>query len=67
MSSFVSNSKFRGYAVRREIWELKGSGFDLTWPAEVDGLLDPSLKLRKAKFSSLPTRGSLPKRAPLLN
>ncbi|MHC4443406.1 MAG: class I SAM-dependent methyltransferase [Planctomycetota bacterium] len=58
MSSFVSNSKFRGYAVRREIWELKGSGFDLTWPAEVDGLLDlPSTQKRFEEDEYMPYWG----------
>lgn len=32
--------EFRGYAVQRASWEIAGRSFDLTWPADVDALLD---------------------------
>ena len=31
---------FRGYEVRRSRWQIAGRPFELTWPADVDALLD---------------------------
>ena len=35
-----SAETFRDYAVRRSRWRIGGRAFDLTWPADVDALLD---------------------------
>ena len=35
-----STETFRGYEVRRSQWAIAGHLFDLTWPADVDALLD---------------------------
>jgi predicted nicotinamide N-methyase len=35
-----SAETFRGYEVRRSHWAIAGHPFELTWPADVDALLD---------------------------
>ena len=40
MSESDQGKTFRGYKVRRERWTIGGRSFDLTWPTDVDALLD---------------------------
>jgi ETFB lysine methyltransferase len=45
----------RGYVVRRETWRVAGRDFDLTFPADVDGMLDlPSVRERFARDEYMP-------------
>ena len=50
-----SEETHRGYAVRRETWQLGGHGFDLTWPVDVDSLLDlPEVQERFVRDEYMP-------------
>jgi len=40
MSESDYEKTFRGYQIRRECWTIGGKSFDLTWPADMDALLD---------------------------
>ncbi|HOW72695.1 MAG TPA: methyltransferase domain-containing protein [Phycisphaerae bacterium] len=40
MSESTQGTRFRGYETRREVWVIAGQTFDLTWPADMDALLD---------------------------
>ncbi|MBP7936947.1 MAG: methyltransferase domain-containing protein [Phycisphaerae bacterium] len=40
MSELMQGTRFRGYETRREVWVIAGQTFDLTWPADMDVLLD---------------------------
>ncbi len=46
---------YRGYAVRRETWQLGGHSLDLTWPMDIDALLDlPAVQERFARDEYMP-------------
>lgn len=40
MSKTDPDQPVRGYAVRREVWHVGGRPIDLTWPEDMDALLD---------------------------
>jgi len=40
MSASVNKDEYRGYETCREAWAIAGHRFDLTWPADMDALLD---------------------------
>lgn len=51
----TESETFRGYAVRRETWRIGGWRFDLTWPADIDGLLDlPEVQAKFARDEFMP-------------
>jgi predicted nicotinamide N-methyase len=55
MSEHERSESIRGYLVRREFWTIAGRPFDLTWPADVDGLLDlPAVRERFAADEYMP-------------
>ena len=55
MSGSTPTESWRGYTVRHETWRIAGDAFELTWPADVDGLLDlPRTVERFAKDEYLP-------------
>lgn len=47
MSETPGDTTFRGYQTRRELWGVGGQTFDLTWPADMDVLLDDPLTHRR--------------------
>jgi len=51
----VLRDEFMGYGVRRERWRIAGRTFDLTWPADMDALLDlPRTRERFAADEYMP-------------
>ncbi|UCD28780.1 MAG: methyltransferase [Planctomycetota bacterium] len=42
MTASITDDVFRGYKVCRQTWKIAGRSFDLTWPADMDALLDLS-------------------------
>lgn len=55
MSESAGQGKYRGYGVRRERWTLAGRSIDLTWPADMDALLDlPATHTRFARDEYMP-------------
>lgn len=46
---------YLGYTVRSETWRIGGQTFHLTWPADIDGLLDrPDVQQRFSKDQYMP-------------
>jgi 2-polyprenyl-3-methyl-5-hydroxy-6-metoxy-1,4-benzoquinol methylase len=55
VSEFGREQTFRGYDVRREVWQIGGRPIDLTRPANVDALLDlPRTHERFARNEYMP-------------
>src|SRR3972149_1802054 len=55
VSESAGQGKYRGYGVRRERWTLAGRRIDLTWPADMDALLDlPATHARFARAEYMP-------------
>jgi predicted nicotinamide N-methyase len=53
--SSIVGETYRGYVIRRETWQIRGRSFDLTWPADVDRLLDlPEVQQRFARDEYMP-------------
>ncbi len=53
--SSIAGETYRGYVVRRETWRICGRSVDLTWPADVDRLLDlPEVQQRFARDEYMP-------------
>ena len=51
----MQGDSYLGYVVRRETWRVGGHAFDLTWPADMDGLLDqPDVQERFSKDEYMP-------------
>ena len=47
MCAHVNADIFRGYAVCRSVWKMKGGAIDLTWPADADTLLDAPITRKR--------------------
>lgn len=55
MTQTDSHEVFRGFKVRREVWRIGSHPVDLTWPADMDALLDlPSTHERFARNEYMP-------------
>ncbi|MDM8006603.1 MAG: methyltransferase domain-containing protein [Phycisphaerae bacterium] len=51
----MNRDSYLGYVVRRETWRIGGCSFDLTWPADIDALLDyPEVRERFARDQYMP-------------
>jgi len=51
----VNSNKFKGYDIRREVWQIAGQSFELMVPANVDALLDtPYTQQRFAENEYMP-------------
>lgn len=47
MPDSSATNRFAGYAIREECWTILGRSFRLAWPADMDGLLDDPVTLRR--------------------
>ncbi|MGQ9652172.1 MAG: class I SAM-dependent methyltransferase [Phycisphaerae bacterium] len=51
----MNADSYLGYTVRKETWRIGGQTFHLTWPADIDGLLDrPDVQQRFSKDQYMP-------------
>jgi predicted nicotinamide N-methyase len=55
MTENQADNVFRGYQIRRETWRVGGRELDLTWPSDIDSILDaPSTLERFARNEYMP-------------